>query len=159
MCSRDPGWSFYPSWVFSYAGNFSSSKSYRANTSQNPPDKLRYWIWSWLLEVRGSRPLKGRLLSHKPNLAIWIPNRQVGSWAALPAPLANYWQNTSVYNCFLKSEFWQKVQTKSGSCNFDLKLWNKLIPSYLFKLLTVCLLFVIEITQSSYGPKLTKSSD
>ena len=91
MCSRDPGWSFYPSWVPSYVGNFSSSKSYQPNTSQNPPDKLRYWIWSALLEEGGSSPPVGRLPAHKPNLACKIPNRQVGSWAAQPAPLATYW--------------------------------------------------------------------
>ena len=99
---------------------FPLAKVINQTRRRTPPDKLGYGKWSSLYEERGSRPLWGRLYAQLPNLASRIPNRQVGSWAALPAPLANDWQNTSVYNCFLKCEFWQKVQTKSGSCNFGL---------------------------------------
>ena len=70
---------------------FPLAKVINQTRRRTPPDKLRYWFWSSLCEERGSRPLWGRLPAHKPNLACRIPNRQVGSWAALSAPLATYW--------------------------------------------------------------------
>ena len=112
---------------------FPLAKVINQTRRRTPPDKLRYWFWSSLCEERGSRPLWGRLPAHKPNLACKIPKQ--ASWqlscsaSSTGNLLAIYWQNTSAYNCFHKCEFWQKLQTKSGSCNFGLKLWIKLIPS------------------------------
>ena len=112
---------------------FPLAKVINQTRRRTPPDKMRYWFWSSLCEGSGSRPLWDRLPAYKPNLACRIPNRQVGSWATLLAPLTKYiaktGKNTSAYNCSHKCEFWHKVQTKSGSCNFGLELWIKLILS------------------------------